>query len=82
MSTRVISPKPATIVPRNIPKKKPLQVFPSPNILLPRHDLPKSIGVPPPKIAAQEFDVIAGNSSQKAVPKTSTISTATNLLAH
>ena len=38
--------------PQAMPDRVPLMVFPSPRILLPRHERPRSKGVPPPKTAA------------------------------
>ena len=52
-------------MPERAPPKKPPQDFPSPNILLPRQDLPKSIFVPPPKTTAAELGSIAGRNSQR-----------------
>ena len=42
----------AAMTPQAMPEIVPLIVFPSPRILLPRHERPRSKGAPPPKIAA------------------------------
>ena len=65
--------RPRTI-PVRAPPKKPLQDLPSPNILLPLQDLPKSILVPPPNTTAAELGIIAGRNSQRPVNITTMIS--------
>ena len=42
----------AARTPQAMPDIVPLIVFPSPKILLPRHERPRSKGAPPPKTAA------------------------------
>ncbi len=67
-------------IPENAPPKKPLQDFPSPNILLPLQDFPKSIFAPPPNTTAAEFGSMAGRNTQSptsinpTAPRTSIIS--------
>mgnify|MGYP000818223650 CR=1 FL=1 len=78
-----ISPK---AMPENAPPKKPLQDFPSPNILFPRQLLPKSILVPPPKTTAAELGSMAGRNSQNPVSMMTITSKASiwdkNILPH
>jgi len=55
------------MIPAATPAKKPLQVFPSPNIRRPsRKCLPPSIGVPPPTKAATGLGTYAGIMIQSA----------------
>ena len=57
-----ISPR---TIPENAPPKNPFQDFPSPKILFPLQDFPKSILVPPPNTTAAEFGSIAGRNIQR-----------------
>ena len=51
--------------PAQMPPIRPLQVFPSPRMRLPFQLLPKSIGMPPPKMTAAELGTKAGTITQK-----------------
>lgn len=56
-------------IPEKAPPKNPPQDLPSPNILFPLHERPKSIFVLDilPKTTAAEFGIIAGKNSQRPV---------------
>ena len=54
-------------MPEKAPPKNPLQDLPSPKILFPLQDLPKSILVSPPKTTAAEFGTMAGRKSHRPV---------------